>query len=97
MVITAPQQGSLVGLPLVVTGASPPGTLVHLTVVSKSGALRVPTEDTYIRADNSGIFTFQIDPWLRPSGGTLIITAAAAAASDGAPAAGAATVSVHIR
>jgi hypothetical protein len=65
--------------------------------VSKSGALRVPTEDTYIRADNSGIFTFQIDPWLRPSGGTLIITAAAAAASDGAPAAGAATVSVHIR
>jgi hypothetical protein len=98
IVIVAPQHGSEVELPLVVSGAARPGTLVHLTVVSRSGALRVRTEDTYIRADDSGVFTYQINPWLRPAGGTLLITAVAAAASDGTPATGgAATVSVHIK
>jgi hypothetical protein len=97
VVIMTPRHGSVVALPLVVTGAARPGTLVHLTVVSKSGPVRVETEDTYILADNSGTFTYEINPWLRPVGGTLVITAAAAVAADGEPAAGAATVSVHIR
>jgi len=97
IVITTPRHGSIVGLPLTITGASAPGTLVHLTVVSATGSLRVPTEDTYIRADESGTFVYEINPWLRPAGGTLIITATAAAGTNGEPASGAATVSVQIK
>jgi hypothetical protein len=97
MVITTPRYGSIVGLPLVVTGASRPGMLVHLTVVSRSGALRLRTEDTYIRADDSGAFRYQINPWLRPAGGTLVITAAAAAGPNGEAVSGTATVAVQIR
>jgi penicillin-binding protein 1A len=97
IVIMTPRNGSVVALPLTITGAARPGTLVHLTVVTTSGALRVPTEDTYIRADDAGTFTYEIDPWLRPAGATLVINAAAAAAADGEPAAGAATISVRIQ
>jgi hypothetical protein len=97
IVITAPRRGSVVGLPLVVTGTSRPGTLVHLTVVSKSDALRVPTEDTYIKANESGAFTYEIYPRVQPAGGTLVITAAAAAGPNGEVVSGAAMVAVQIR
>jgi hypothetical protein len=97
IVITAPRRGSVVGLPLVVTGTSRPGTLVHLTVVSKSGALRVPTEDTYIKANESGAFTYEIYPRVQPVDGTLVITAAAAAGPNGEVVSGAAMVAVQIR
>jgi len=97
IVITAPRRGSVVGLPLMVTGTSRPGTLVHLTVVSKSGALRVPTEDTYIKANESGAFTYEIYPRVQPAGGTLVITAAAAAGPNGEVLSGAAIVAVQIR
>ncbi|MHB8731680.1 MAG: transglycosylase domain-containing protein [bacterium] len=97
VVITAPRHGSDVELPLTITGASLPGTLVHITVTSETGALKVDAADVYIRADQSGTFSYQINPWLRPSGGTLVITAAAVAGPDGVATSGAATVSVHIK
>jgi penicillin-binding protein 1A len=97
VVITAPRHGSEVDLPLTITGASPPGTLVHIMVTSITGALKVEAADVYVRADQSGAFSYQINPWLRPSGGTLVITAAAAAGPDGVATSGAATVSVHIK
>jgi hypothetical protein len=97
IVITAPRRDSVVGVPFVVTGTSRPGTLVHLTVVSKSGTLRVPTEDTYIRTNESGAFTYEIYPSLRQAGGTLVITAAAAAGPNGEVVSGAAMVAVQIR
>jgi len=97
VVITTPRHGSEVGLPLTITGASPPGTLVHITVTSVTGSLKVEAADVYIRADQSGAFSYQINPWLRPSGGTLVITAAAAAGPDGVATSGSATVSVHIK
>ena len=97
VVITAPRHGSDVELPLTITGASPPGTLVHITVTSESGALKVQAADVYIRTDQSGTFSYQVNPWLRPSGGTLVITAAATAGPDGVATSGTATVSVHIK
>jgi penicillin-binding protein 1A len=97
LVITAPRQGAAVDLPLTITGASPPGTLVHLTVMSVAGVLKVQAVDVYIRADQSGLFSYQVNPWLRPSGATLVITADAAAAPDGSTASGTATVSVRIK
>jgi penicillin-binding protein 1A len=97
LVITAPRDASEVTLPLAITGAAPAGSLIHLTVMSVAGALRVEAADVYIRADQNGTFGYQVQPWLRPSGGTLIITAAAAAGPDGVATSGTATVSVHIK
>ena len=97
VIITSPRHGSEVNLPLTITGASPPGTLVHITVTSETGALKVAAADVYIRADQSGMFSYEVNPWLRPSGGTLVITAAAAAGPDGVATSGTATISVHIK
>ncbi|HEV2283769.1 MAG TPA: PBP1A family penicillin-binding protein [bacterium] len=97
VVITAPRHGSDVDLPLTITGASPPGTLVHLTVTSESGAIKVEAANVYVRTDQSGTFSYQVNPWLRPSGGTLVITAAATAGPDGAAISGTATVTVRIK
>jgi len=97
VVITSPRDGSEVSLPLTITGASPPGTLIHITVTSVSGVLRVDGGDVYIKTDQTGMFSYQVNPWLRPSGGTLVITAAAAAGPDGSATSGTATVSVHIK
>ena len=97
VVITAPRHGTAVDLPLTITGAAPPGTLVHITVMSESGALRVQAADVYIRADQSGTFSYQVNSWLRPSGGSLVITATATAGPDGATTAGTATVTVQIK
>ena len=97
LTITAPRDDSEVTLPLAITGAAPAGSLIHLTVMSVAGALRIEAADVYIRADQNGTFGYQVQPWLRPSGGTLVITAAAAAGPDGVATSGTATVSVHIK
>ncbi len=97
VVITAPRHGATVDLPLTITGASPPGTLVHITVMSDSGVIRVQAADVYLRADQSGTFSYQVNPWLRPSGGSIVITATATVGPDGAGTSGTATVTVHVK
>ena len=97
LVITSPHPDADVDLPLTINGASAPGALVHITVMSESGALRVQAADVYIRTDPSGTFSYQVNPWLRPSGATLVITATATSGPDGATASGTASISVHIK
>jgi len=76
--ITAPREGSLVTPPFVVQGVTRPGVEVHIVVESQSGILRVQVADVHSRADQSGAFAYQVNPWLKPSGGTLAITISAA-------------------
>jgi penicillin-binding protein 1A len=97
VVITSPRDAGEVTLPLAITGAAPAGTLIHLTVTSVAGVIRVQAADVYIRADQAGTFSYQVQSWLRPAGGTLVITAAAAAGPDGVATSGTATVSVRIK
>ena len=97
VVITAPRQGSDVTLPLTITGTSKPGALVRLTVTSSVGAVKAATTDVYLRTDDAGAFSYQVNPWLKPAGAILEITAVATAGPDGAAGTGTATVSVRIK
>jgi len=93
LTITAPREGEAVTPPVVVQGVTRPGATVHLTVLSQGGVLRVQVADVYIRVDQSGAFAYRVDPWLKPSGGSLVITASATAGADSATT----TVTVPIR
>ncbi len=91
--VTTPQEGSLVTPPFLVQGATRPGATVRITVQSQSGVVSIQVADVYLRADQSGGFAYQVNPWLKPSGGTLRITVSASAGPESAST----TVSVQIR
>ncbi len=90
--VTAPRDGSTVTPPFVVEGVTRPGATVHLVVESHSGVLRVQVDDVFVRADARGAFAYRIDPWLKPGGGTVIVTVSA---TDG-PQTGSTSLTVQI-
>jgi hypothetical protein len=55
-----------------------------VTVLSESGILRVQVADAYLRSDQSGAFSYMVNPWLKPSGGNLNITVEAASGTESA-------------
>jgi len=91
--VTAPRGGSLVTPPFMVQGVTRAGATVHISVQSQSGVLNVQVADVYLRADPSGGFAYEVNPWLKPSGGTVVITATAAVGLETAST----TVSVQVR
>ncbi len=91
--LTAPREGAVVTPPFLIQGVTRPGAAVHLMVEGRSGVVRVQVADVYLRTDQAGGFAYRVDPWFKPSGGTLVIVASA---SEGGLT-GSTTVSVPIR
>jgi penicillin-binding protein 1A len=81
VLVTAPRDGSVVSPPFRLEGLTRPGATVHILVESRTGVVRLQVADVSVRADPSGAFAYRVDPWLKPAGGTLMITVSA---SDGA-------------
>jgi penicillin-binding protein 1A len=84
LVIRTPQEGALVSPPFMVHGITRPGATVHVKVLSDAGVFRLQVADVSMTADPSGAFAYEVNPWLRPSGGTVTITVSAAAGADSA-------------
>lgn len=93
LTLTSPTQGSQVTPPFLVQGVTRPSVTVHVTVLSESGILRVQVADAYLRSDQSGAFSYTVNPWLKPSGGTLNITVEAASGTESATTS--TTVQIH--
>lgn len=88
-----PADGSEVSPPIVVRGKGQPGSSVHITATVGTGVLRVQVADATVVVDQAGTFTYRLDPWFKPAGARVVITAVA---SGGAGGGSPATVTVRL-
>ncbi|HXX36965.1 MAG TPA: PBP1A family penicillin-binding protein [bacterium] len=93
VVVGTPTDGSRVDVPFLIQGTTRPGATVHIMIRSHTALLQTQVADADVQADETGAFSYLVNPWFRPAGATYVVTVTATVGSQS----GSTTMRVQLR